>query len=83
MMVKGSLIDIDDLPESPGETPSDEAFTDETFLTLEERQRRHIMRVLQAVGGSKPWATEILGIGRATIYQLLKRMKLKERNEIV
>jgi transcriptional regulator of acetoin/glycerol metabolism len=83
MMVEGSLIDIDDLPESLRETLSDEASTDETFLTLEELQRHHILRVLQAVGGSKPRAAEILGIGRATIYQLLSRMKLKERNEIV
>jgi hypothetical protein len=30
------------------------------------------------VGGSKPRATEILAIGRATIYQILSRMKLKE-----
>lgn len=83
MMVEGSLIDIDDLPESLRETLSDDAAIDETFLTLEELQRRHILRVLQAVGGSKPRAAEILGIGRATIYQLLSRMKLKERNEIV
>jgi DNA-binding NtrC family response regulator len=83
MMVEGSLIDIDDLPESLRATLSDDASADETFVTLEELQRRHILRVLQAVGGSKPRAAEILGIGRATIYQLLTRMKVKERNEIV
>ncbi|MGA7399229.1 MAG: sigma 54-interacting transcriptional regulator, partial [Candidatus Sulfotelmatobacter sp.] len=78
MMVDGSLIDIDDLPESLRRPPIDDVSTDETFLTLDELQNRHILRVLQAVGGSKPRAAEILGIGRATIYQILSRMKLKE-----
>jgi DNA-binding NtrC family response regulator len=51
-------------------------------LSLEELQRRHILRVLQVVGGSKHRAAEILGIGRATLYQILSRMKKgKEGNE--
>jgi DNA-binding NtrC family response regulator len=83
MMVEGTLIDIDDLPESLRAPLSEDVSTDETFLPLDELQRRHILRVLQAVGGSKPRAAEILGIGRATIYQILSRMKVKEGNEIV
>ena len=75
MMVEGSVVDVDDLPESLRGPFSDDASTDETFLTLDELQRRHILRVLQAVGGSKTRAAEILGIGRATIYQILSRMK--------
>jgi len=80
MMVEGPLIDVNDLPESLRGTFSDDVPTDETFLTLDELQNRHILRVLQAVGGSKPRAAEILGIGRATIYQILSRMKVKEGN---
>ncbi len=83
MMAEGNLIDIGDLPESLRVPLSNDASTDETFLTLDELQRHHILRVLQAVGGSKPRAAEILGIGRATIYQILSRMKLKEGNEVV
>ena len=83
MMAEGNLIDIGDLPESLRVPLSDDASTDDTFLTLDELQRRHILRVLQAVGGSKARAAEILGIGRATIYQILSRMKLKEGNEVV
>jgi transcriptional regulator with PAS, ATPase and Fis domain len=82
MMVEGTLIDIDDLPESLRGPVHDDVSTDETFLTLDELQNRHILRVLQAVGGSKPRAAEILGIGRATIYQILSRMKVKEGNEM-
>jgi len=81
MMVDGSLIDIDDLPESLRGPIIEDTSPDETFLTLDELQRRHILRVLEAVGGSKPRAAEILGIGRATIYQILSRMK--EGNESV
>jgi len=81
MMVDGSLIDIDDLPESLRGPISQDISMDETFLSLEELQRRHILRVLQAVGGHKARAAEILGIGRATIYQMLSRMKVGEKSE--
>jgi DNA-binding NtrC family response regulator len=41
------------------------------------------LRVLEGVGGNKARAAEVLGIGRATIYQLLSKMKLEKspRNE--
>jgi DNA-binding NtrC family response regulator len=51
---------------------------DDAFLSLEELQRRHILRVLDGVGGNKARAAEVLGIGRATIYQLLTKMKIEE-----
>ena len=76
MMVEGDLIDIDDLPEGL-QTPGDaETVHDENLLSLEEVQKRHILRVLEAVGGHKARAAEILGIGRATIYQMLSKMKM-------
>jgi two-component system response regulator HydG len=51
---------------------------DETFLPLEEIERRHVLRALEAVGGNKARAAEVLKIGRATIYQILSRMKIAE-----
>jgi DNA-binding NtrC family response regulator len=81
MMVDGDLIDIDDLPERFRKPLSEEAFVDTELLSLEEVQRRHVLRVLEGVGGNKARAAEILGIGRATIYQILSRMKLEERAE--
>lgn len=83
MMVEGSLIDIDDLPESLRCPATQEQSTDETLLPLEEVQRRHVLRVLEAVGGHKARAAEILGIGRATIYQLLSKMKNETKQETV
>jgi DNA-binding NtrC family response regulator len=75
MMADGDLIDIDDLPERLRGPLVADALTDENFLSLEEVQRRHVTRVLEGVGGNKVRAAEILGIGRATIYQLLSKMK--------
>ncbi len=83
MMGESSLIDINDLPERFRERLNGEVSTDDTLLSLEEVQRRHVLRVLEGVGGNKARAAEVLGIGRATIYQLLSRMKLtrKARDE--
>jgi DNA-binding NtrC family response regulator len=81
MMADGNLIDIDDLPERLRGPLTAEALMNDSFLSLDEVQRRHVMHVLEGVGGNKMRAAEILGIGRATIYQLLSRMKLEERSD--
>jgi DNA-binding NtrC family response regulator len=81
MMVEGNLIDIGDLPERLRGPLTAEALIDDTFLSLDEVQRRHVMQVLEGVGGNKARAAEILGIGRATIYQFLSKMKIEERTD--
>ncbi len=78
MMVDGNLIDIEDLPERFRGPLSGELGGDDSFLSLDELQRRHVLRVLEGVGGNKARAAEVLGIGRATIYQMLSRMKIEE-----
>jgi DNA-binding NtrC family response regulator len=78
MMVEANLIDIGDLPEKLRKPLNEEVSGDDTFLSLEEVQRRHVLRVLEGVGGNKARAAEILGIGRATIYQLLSKMKVED-----
>jgi DNA-binding NtrC family response regulator len=78
MMVEGNLIDIHDLPERLRGPIDDNLGGDDMFISLEEVQRRHVLRVLEGVGGNKARAAEILGIGRATIYQMLSRMKVEE-----
>ena len=79
MMTDGTLIDIHDLPERLRGPLTADSLMDDNFLSLDEVQRRHVMHVLEGVGGNKVRAAEILGIGRATIYQLLSKMKLEER----
>jgi DNA-binding NtrC family response regulator len=81
MMTEGKFIDINDLPERFRTPIHDDSAIDETLFSLEEVQRRHVMRVLERVGGNKARAAEILGVGRATIYQLLSRMRLEKPSE--
>jgi DNA-binding NtrC family response regulator len=81
MMAEGMFIDINDLPERLQGRPTNQFPLGETLFSLEEVQRRHVMRVLESVGGNKARAAEILGIGRATIYQLLSRMRLEKSGE--
>lgn len=81
MLVDGRFIDIGDLPDRIRVQASDHSPNDEALFSLEEIQRRHVLRVLERVGGNKARAAEILGVGRATIYQLLSRMKLEKQGE--
>jgi DNA-binding NtrC family response regulator len=46
----------------------------EDLLTLEEVDRRHVIRVLAAVGGNKARAARILAVNRRTIYRLAGRL---------
>jgi len=75
MMVDGTLIDVRDLPESIRGQSRDLPAQDETMISLEELQKRHMIRVLERVGGNKSQAAEILGVSRATIYQLLGQVR--------
>ena len=43
------------------------------LLTMEEVERRHILRVLEAVGGNKALAARTLGFNRRTLYRNLER----------
>jgi DNA-binding NtrC family response regulator len=75
MMVDGPVIDIQDLPEPVRSQWSSIPNPDESLAPMHEMQRRHVLRVLEHVGGNKVQAAEILGISRATVYQLLSQTK--------
>jgi two-component system response regulator HydG len=70
-------ITVEDLPDtlrsyraSPAaETPSEGA----ELLSLEEIERRHILRVLAATGGNKTQAAHILGVDRRTLHRKFGR----------
>jgi DNA-binding NtrC family response regulator len=49
------------------------------LLSLEEIERRHVMRVLQATGGSREEASRILGISRRTLTRMVQRWGLPPR----
>lgn len=82
MMADGKFIDTNDLPERLRTPFTGDSAIDEGLLSLDEIQRRHVMRVLERVGGNKARAAEVLGVGRATIYQLLSRMKLEGKKDV-
>ncbi|MFO0553823.1 MAG: sigma-54 dependent transcriptional regulator [Polyangiaceae bacterium] len=44
-----------------------------TFVPLEELERLYILRVLDAVGGSRSRAAQILGLDRTTLWRRLER----------
>jgi DNA-binding NtrC family response regulator len=74
MMVQGNTIDLGDFPESIRQ-PAEPADSEESLLSLQEVQNRHLQRVLELLGGNKLRAAEVLGVSRATVYDMLARMK--------
>jgi len=83
MMAEGHTIDIDDLPENMRSGAAPGPAVDESLLSLEELQKRHVLRVLERVDGNKARAAEILGIARATVYQMLSKWKLEDSKDTV
>ena len=80
MMADGTFIDINDLPQRLRKSQRSHPPSDEELFSLEEAQRRHIVRVLERVGGNKLKAAKILGVGRNTIYKALSGLKLEKAN---
>ncbi|HEY3929112.1 MAG TPA: sigma-54 dependent transcriptional regulator [Candidatus Koribacter sp.] len=78
MMVESNIIDVRDLPDHivhRADSAGTMRSSDEPLMSLEEVQMRHIMRVLQQVGGDKSRAASVLGIGRSTLYSLLGKLQ--------
>jgi DNA-binding NtrC family response regulator len=74
MMTTGEFIDVADLPENvqkPG--PSRESSNVWLPLPLDEVRRQHIERVLEMCHGNRVRASQLLGIGRTSLYRFLKR----------
>ncbi|MBX9659546.1 MAG: sigma-54 dependent transcriptional regulator [Nitrospiraceae bacterium] len=78
----GPLVTPDDLPESIRTAAPLEAKAtsvsegDEVCLTLEEVEKRHLIRVLKEMKGNKVKAAKILGIDRRTLYRMAERFGL-------
>ena len=72
MMAEGDAIDVRDLPEALRQEAPLKEDAEETPLTLEEVEYRHVRRVLDWMGGNKVHAARALGISRATLYSILR-----------
>ena len=72
MMAEGDMLDVRDLPERirvrAAETKNEDS---NDLLPLAEVERRHVLHVLDQVGGNKVQAAKILGINRATVYRIM------------
>jgi two-component system response regulator AtoC len=71
-------IQVEDLPEKirKSQTPRSTNITSNELpelLTLEEVERRHVLRVLEACHGNRTDAAKILGLDRKTLYRKLLR----------
>lgn len=70
-------IGVDDLPEKVRDyRPSQILLTSDhpsDLLSMEEVERRYILRVLDVVSGNKSLAAQILGFDRRTLYRKLER----------
>jgi two-component system, NtrC family, response regulator AtoC len=49
----------------------------EGIPTIDELERRHLLRVLEVTGGNKKRAAEILGINRRTLYRMAERFGIE------
>lgn len=72
MVAKDDVIDIHDLPEALHAAPPQESYGD--LISMETLERRHVLRVLDRLGGDKIRAAQVLGISRSTLYNILNRM---------
>jgi len=79
MVVEGSVIDLKDLPPHLRKPTVVARIEDDNLLSMEEVQERHLIRVLQRVSGDKSRASEVLGISRTTLYNILARMEVSRK----
>ncbi len=76
-LARGNRVELDDLPEKV-RTFRPEKFVvsanqPEEIVTIDELERRYILRVLSLVGGNKSRAAQVLGFDRRTLYRKLER----------
>ena len=76
---RGNAIDVVDLPEAIARSTASADLHQRVFAdlpSLDELERRYLAHVLQAVGGNRTRAAEVLGIDRRTLYRMAARFGL-------
>jgi two-component system response regulator HydG len=76
-LARGNRIELDDLPEKVRAFRPEKfvvsANQPEEIVTIDELERRYILRVLSLVGSNKSRAAQVLGFDRRTLYRKLER----------
>ena len=84
-LARGDEITAEDLParvrRSSMQASEGDAHGAPELVSLDEMERRYILRVIRAVGGNKKLAAQVLGVDRSTLYRKLDRWKAPERDE--
>jgi DNA-binding NtrC family response regulator len=80
ILARGELVEAQHLPRfgapsKPPESASPAGVTIAPGMTVDEAERRLIMATLEAAGGNKTRAAEMLGISLKTLHNKLNRMK--------
>ena len=70
-LARGGVIDVEDLPEEI-RSPEPRRPTTDVLRPLAEVEREHVLRVIEACGGSQTEAARVLGIGRNTLWRKLR-----------
>ena len=76
--LSNGIIRLEDLPTEIISTPTvsstlDDLLPDGTMPTLEELEANYLLRVLNAVGGNKSRAAQVMGVDRKTLYRMIDR----------
>jgi len=69
----GPILHIADLPSNLQQGSSEQLLESNELTTLEEMERRFILRALRETNGDKLAAARLLGIGKTTLYRKLKQ----------
>jgi DNA-binding NtrC family response regulator len=69
----GPILHIGDLPSNLQQGSSEKTIESNELTTIEEMERRFIVRALRETNGDKLAAARILGIGKTTLYRKLKQ----------
>jgi two-component system response regulator HydG len=81
VLARGVNVEVGDLPEKVRDFQHDHrpAASNESpdLVPLEEVERRHILRVFDAMHGNKSQAAHVLGLDRKTLYRRLERYGIK------
>jgi two-component system response regulator AtoC len=75
ILADGNTIELKHLPDRFHKAVSLPLDATRTHMTLAEMEKKHILEVLEATGGNKSKATEVLGISRAALWRKLKQFK--------
>jgi DNA-binding NtrC family response regulator len=83
LFARGSVIEREDLPAplSGGRTHTLAAGLFQDLPTLEELERRYLLHVLDAVGGNRTRAAQVLGIDRRTLYRMAEGFGVNLKGE--